>query len=61
MFSAYILPLAFLSLYSTAAYQAPPASVSNIPVAFMRDIDKSKMRTARIIDSTCFTFAIGRG
>ena len=50
---------AFFSRYSTLAYQAPPISVSKIPSAFIADIDKLKTVTARMMDRTCFTFAIG--
>lgn len=49
---------AFFSRYSTLAYQAPPASVSKMPDAFIADIDKSKITTARMMDRTCFTFAV---
>ena len=47
------------SRYCTLAYQAPPTSVSKIPNAFITDIDKLKITTARTMDRTCFTFAIG--
>ncbi len=48
---------ALLFVYPTHAYQAPPASVMVIPIAFVGVICRPKRTTANKIVNTCLTFA----